>query len=512
MNAQQGTVDVVVNLDTPGPVISRHIYGHFAEHLGRCIYEGFWVGEDSEIDNVDGIRSDVVTALRGLRIPNLRWPGGCFADEYHWMDGVGPRQERPRMVNTHWGDVVENNHFGTHEFMKLCELLDTEPYISANVGSGTVRETSEWVEYLTRGDDAPMSLLRSQHGQKEPWRVKFFGIGNEPWGCGGRMTAEQYVALARQHATYARDHGHNSLCRIAAGASDDDYAWTETLMKHLTQGLGDRKPSDIFQAISFHFYTFSGAWADKGHATEFSRDEYWNTISKAQQITRILRGHTAVMDAYDPHQTVGLALDEWGTWWNVEEGTNPGFLYQQNTMRDALVAAVHFDAFHDFAERLTLANIAQTVNVLQAMVLTEGAELVLTPTYHVFEMSTGHHDAHRLDVRRKTASGTSTPGNHAEHTKVNVSTKDGALTITAANLDPDNTQNITLDLRGGTVSDLSGRVLHGSDVSDHNTPQAPQAVAPTPYRGATLVPYDRGAELTLSLPPASFVSLSAQLN
>ncbi|GAA4913456.1 alpha-N-arabinofuranosidase [Nesterenkonia rhizosphaerae] len=515
MPDQHSTASAVVNLDVPGPTISRHLYGHFAEHLGRCIYEGFWVGEESSIPHVDGIRSDVVEALRAIRIPNLRWPGGCFADEYHWKDGIGPREDRPQMVNTHWGDVVESNHFGTHEFMRLCELLGAEPYISANIGSGTVRETSEWVEYLTRGDQAPMSQLRSRHGRETPWNVTFFGIGNEPWGCGGQMTAEQYVAVARQHATYARNHGQNRLCRIAAGASDDDYAWTETLMKHLTKGLGDKRPADIFQAISFHFYTFSGTWADKGSATEFSGEEYWATITKAQQIREILAGHAAVMDAYDPHRTVGLALDEWGTWWNVEEGTNPGFLYQQNTMRDALVAAVHFDAFHAHAERLMLANIAQTVNVLQAMVLTDGHQMILTPTYHVFEMSVGHHDAQRLDVHWKRQP-TTTPGEEpadpaVDALTVNASVKDGVLTITAANLDPDQANTVELELRGAHLGTVSARVLTGETVSTHNTAAEPQAVAPRRFEDIETLLYDRGTQLNLTLPPASFITLCADI-
>lgn len=516
----------VVDLDTPGPTISRHLYGHFAEHLGRCIYGGFWVGEGSEIPNVEGIRADVVEALRALHIPNLRWPGGCFADEYHWADGIGPRQERPRMVNTHWGDVVEDNSFGTHEFMRLCELLGTEPYISANVGSGTVRETSDWVEYLTRAGEAPMSSLRSRHGREEPWSLSFFGIGNEPWGCGGNMTAEQYVAVARQHATYARNHGQNRLCRIAAGASDDDYAWTETLMKHITRGLGDHEPADIFQMISFHCYTFSGRWADKGHATRFSRDEHWTTMRKAQKVREIIAGHCAVMDAYDPTRKVGLALDEWGTWWNVEHGTELGFLFQQNTMRDALVAAVHFEAFHEHAERLRLANIAQTVNVLQAMLLTEDSQLILTPTYHVFEMSTGHHGAQRLDVRWRStgasrgnddalgaAASSAARGSEGnapeENVTVSASTKDGGLTVTAANLDPDAPVHLEVSLRGAEVGELTGRVLAGDDVADHNTPDRPDQVVPKPYDEARLQEDTHGQLLSLVIPPAGFVSLSA---
>lgn len=503
----------VVDLDLPGPTINRHLYGHFAEHLGRCIYEGFWVGEDSPVENINGIRADVVQALRALQIPNLRWPGGCFADDYHWMDGVGPRDQRPRMVNSHWGDVVENNHFGTHEFLKLCELIGAEPYISANVGSGTVRETSNWVEYLTRGDDSPMSTLRASHGRSEPWGVRFFGLGNEPWGCGGRMSAEQYVALARQHATYARNHGSNELYRIAAGAADDDYSWTETLMKQLSKRLGDTNPEDIFQAISFHYYTFSGSWSDKGQATSFTHDEHWTTMRKAQRVGKIIAGHRAVMDAYDPSGKIGLALDEWGTWWNVEPATNPGFLFQQNTMRDALVAAVHFEAFHEHAERLRLANIAQTVNVLQAMLLTEGSQLIRTPSYYVFEMSTGHHDARRLDIRwPRNRPVREVDGEEIATTSVTASTKDGTFTLTAGNLEPDTAQNVSLSLRGKRVGDIQARILVADEVAAYNCAESPDRVAPAAYTDFQLTSGEYGQQLQVSLPPASYLTLTADIS
>ncbi|WP_236030597.1 alpha-N-arabinofuranosidase [Paractinoplanes lichenicola] len=304
------TVEAVINVDVDGPRISRHLYGHFAEHLGRCVYGGFYVGEDSAIPNEGGIRLDVVEALRALRIPNLRWPGGCFADEYHWRDGVGPKKRRPVMVNTHWGGVEENNHFGTHEFMALCDLLGAEPYISGNVGSGTVREMSEWVEYLTRDGDSPMARLRKANGRDEPWRVRFWGLGNEAWGCGGSMTAEHYAQEARRYGTYCRDYGDNQLYKIAAGAAGADYAWTETLMKQLGHLGCQRIRSTGYRALSVHHYTLTGpTWEDKGSATVFDTEEYYTTMLAAAGIEEILAGHAAVMDAYDPGQTVGAGAD-----------------------------------------------------------------------------------------------------------------------------------------------------------------------------------------------------------
>lgn len=504
------TTTAVINLDVPGATISRHIYGHFAEHLGRCIYGGFWVGEDSDVPNEGGIRLDVVEALRALSIPNLRWPGGCFADDYHWRDGIGPREDRPRMVNSHWGDVVEDNSFGTHEFMKLCELLGAEPYVNGNVGSGTVREMSEWVEYLTRGDDSPMASLRRQNGQDEPWKVPFFGIGNEAWGCGGNMDAQHYASLARQYGTYVRNHGENQVYKIAAGANVDDYTWTETLMKALSCLGCSRTPNNFFQGLSLHYYTHTGPWEDKGDATSFTRDEYYLTMKRARRIEELVRGHAAIMDCYDPEKTVGLVVDEWGTWWNVEEGTNPGFLYQQNTLRDALVATVHLDVFHAFADRVAMANIAQTVNVLQAMILTDpdSGALVLTPTYHVFEMNTGHHDARRLDVHLKGDLPTrEVEGAALDLLSASASTKDGTALVSLSNLDAEGARTVVLDLRGREVSSFSARLLGASDVAAHNTPESPDAVAPVTHSGVR--PHALGLEV--DLPAHSYVTVSLEL-
>ncbi|MDR7110412.1 alpha-N-arabinofuranosidase [Microbacterium trichothecenolyticum] len=499
----------VVDLDVPGPVISRHLYGHFAEHLGRCIYGGFYVGEDSSIPHERGIRLDVVEALKGIGIPNLRWPGGCFADEYHWRDGIGPKESRPRMVNTHWGDVVENNHFGTHEFMDLCEMLGADAYVSGNVGSGSVQEMSDWVEYLTRDGDSPMASLRRENGRDEPWKVPFWGIGNEAWGCGGNFTAPQFASEARRYATFCRDHGDNKLYRIAAGASDDDVTWTTALMEALNCLGCQRDPKNIFQAISFHYYTLAGTWEHKGSATSFSTEDYYATMSKAQDIERVISAHARIMDAYDPGRKVGLVLDEWGTWWDVEEGTNPGFLYQQNTVRDALVAAVHFDAFHRNADRLVMANIAQTVNVLQAMLLTdaETGALVLTPTYHVFEMSRGHHDATSLAVHVLDApDAREADGRSLQVVSASASTTGSTALLSLSNLDAEASLSIEVDLRGRTVSSATARVLTGDSAAAHNTAEAPEAVAPV----ALDTELD-GGTLRVTLPAHSFATVSLEL-
>ena len=510
-----GPARVVIDLDLPGATISRHLYGHFAEHLGRCIYEGFFVGEDSTIPNTRGIRDDVVAALRALRIPNLRWPGGCFADDYHWKDGIGPREERPRMVNSHWGDIVEDNSFGTHEFMDLVELLDTEAYVNGNVGSGTVAEMSEWIEYLTRADDSPMASLRRENGRDEPWKVPYFGIGNEAWGCGGNMRAEDYAALARQYSTYVRDQGGdpgNTVTRIAAGASDDDFAWTEALMRGVKNLEGRDGEAGPYQAISMHYYTMSGPWEDKGSATEFSQEEWYRTLSRAARAEELVARHSTVMDHYDPHKKVGLVFDEWGTWWNVEPGTNPGFLYQQNTVRDALVASIHFDGFHRHADRLIMANIAQTVNVLQAMILTdpESGALVLTPTYHVFAMNAGHQDARALAAHvLLPEEPAEVDGRALPMISASASTTGATALVSLSNLDAAEPRTLVLDLRGRPVTGHTAQVLTGASPAAHNTPEQPDAVAPAELADVRELEHEGRLEVTL--PPHSFATVELQL-
>ena len=359
--------------------INKDIYGHFAEHLGRCIYEGIYVGENSKIPNVNGMRIDVVNALKDMGIPVLRWPGGCFADEYHWKDGIGDKANRKKMINTHWGGVVEDNSFGTHEYFELCRQLGCDTYINGNVGSGSVKEMNEWVEYMTFDGVSPMAELRKQNGSEKPWKINYFGVGNESWGCGGNMDPEYYGCLYKRYNTYVRDYNsNNKIKRIACGPNVDDYHWTREVMdkvKHHAQG------------ISLHYYTIPGdTWEHKGSATEFDTKEYYKTLAKAYRIEELINNHISVMNSVNPQQWVNLVVDEWGTWYDVEPGTNPGFLYQQNTMRDAMVAALTLNIFNKHSDRIMMANIAQTVNVLQAMILTDAQKMVLTPTYYVFKM------------------------------------------------------------------------------------------------------------------------------
>ena len=380
---------ITINPNRSVGTINPNIYGHFSEHLGRCIYGGIYVGEDSPIPNVNGMRTDVVEALKAIRIPVLRWPGGCFADEYHWRDGIGPKESRKRMVNTHWGHVVEDNSFGTHEFMELCRQLGCEAYITGNLGSGTIHEMSEWVEYLNSPGDSTVVRERWANGRKEPWSVKYWGVGNENWGCGGNMRAEYYADEYRRYQTYCRNYPGSSLFRVACGPNTDDYHWTEVLME---------RAGRFMDGLSLHYYSLTGPdWEKKGKALAFTRSEYYELLNRGAHMDTLIRNHDKIMDRFDPEKRVGLVVDEWGSWYLVEEGTNPGFLYQQNTMRDAILAALHLNIFNRHCDRVAMANLAQTVNVLQSVVLTEGDKLVLTPTWHVFDLYKEHQGAKLVD-------------------------------------------------------------------------------------------------------------------
>jgi alpha-N-arabinofuranosidase len=488
-------VAATLRADRPGAVVNRNIYGHFAEHLGRGIYEGIWVGPGSPIPNTRGIRNDVVAALKELRIPVLRWPGGCFADEYHWKDGIGPREKRPAMINTHWGGVVENNHFGTHEFMDLIELLGADAYVSGNVGSGSVQEMMEWVEYLTSGASSPMANLRRQNGRDKPWRVPYFAIGNENWGCGGTMRPEYYADLYRRYNTFIKNYDRERpIYRVACGSNGGDLNWTEVLMNQARRQMN---------GLSLHYYTLpTGNWGKKGSATVFGEDQWFSTLKRTLQMDEYITKHAAIMDKSDADRRVGLVVDEWGTWYDVEPGTEPGFLYQQNTLRDALAAALNFHIFHRHADRVVMANIAQTVNVLQAMILTDKEKMLRTPTYWVFEMFKVHQGGTSLPVELTSPDyafgGQAIPAVSASATR----TTDGkTVHLSLVNVNPHQPVTLAVTLTGGSFTAVSGRVLSGAAMQAHNTFAAPDTVKPTPFTGVTLA----GGTLSVSLPARSVV-------
>ncbi len=490
---------IIVYAQQKGSVIERDIYGHFSEHLGRCIYGGIWVGPDSPIPNIKGYRKDVVEALKKIRIPNLRWPGGCFADEYHWKDGIGPKEERKRMVNTHWGGVVEDNSFGTHEFMDLCELLDCKAYINGNVGSGTVQEMQEWVEYITFDGDSPMARLRAKNGREKPWKLPYFCVGNENWGCGGNMTAEHYANLYRNFQTYVRNYGKDKIYKIAGGPSVADYHWTEVLMREATR---------MMDGLSLHHYTFENGWNGKKPATVFDETGWFSTLKSAYYMDELLVNHSKIMDKYDPEKKVGLIVDEWGCWHDVEPGTNPGFLYQQNTLRDALVAGITLNCFNNRADRVKMANLAQLANVLQSPILTEGPDMVLTPTYHVLDMYKNHQGATHL------ATGLATPEyRHGTEAKgipaLSVSASraaSGEITVTITNADPNRPATVPVSVAGAEtpVTKARAEILTSDRMNAFNDFQNPNALTAKPFAVAA----PKNGVIELDMPPMSVVTVT----
>lgn len=471
--------------------INRDIYGHFSEHLGRCIYEGLYVGENSSIPNVNGMRCDVVNALKEIRIPVLRWPGGCFADEYHWKDGIGPKENRKKMINTHWGGVIEDNSFGTHEFFELCRQLGCEAYVNGNVGSGTVQEMSEWVEYMTFDGVSPMADLRKANGQDKPWKVKYFGVGNENWGCGGHMLPEFYADQFRRYETFVRDYNGNShIYRVACGANGFDFNWTEVLMK---------KAASRIDGISLHYYTVPGDWGHKGSALSFTDDEYYTTVEKAYRMEELVRRQSEVLNRYDPEKRIGLIVDEWGTWYDVEEGTNPGFLYQQNSMRDAIVAGLTLNIFNKHSDRVRMANIAQTINVLQSMILTDGEEMLLTPTYFVFKMFADHGE-NTLLGSFSTSRNISENGDLPQIVESASITDDGTIISTVVNTSMSESAEVRCQVADFEASEITAEILCG-DAHDHNSFDKRDAVGIKEFKGFETL--NDGFKATL--PPCSVV-------
>ncbi|MEQ5809791.1 alpha-N-arabinofuranosidase [Alteromonas sp. NFXS44] len=469
-------VTISANLQDRGAVINKDIYGQFAEHLGHGIYEGLWVGEDSEIPNTKGFRNDVVGALKDIKVPLIRWPGGCFADEYHWREGIGPKDERPVKVNTHWGGVEETNAVGTHEFFDLAELIGADVYINGNLGSGTVQEMAEWVEYMTSDKNSTLANERRANGREEPWDIKYFGIGNESWGCGGHMDPDYYVNLYRQYATFIKTPKGKRPLLVGSGGDTDNTEWTDVLSANIDRNM---------DGISYHFYTLpTSDWQKKGHATEFDNAMWFKTMERTYRMETYLKNNIDIMDKNDPDGKLGFYVDEWGTWYDAEEGREPGFLYQQNTLRDAVVTAVNLNLFHEYARRVHMTNIAQMVNVLQAMILTDGANMVKTPTYHVYGMYTVFQDAtsipFKLDTSRYSMNGEDLPavtGSLAMGT-------DGHMYLALVNMDPTEDADIDLNFDGKVNKTLSGSILTAGNITAKNTFDDQHNLEPKPFKAS----------------------------
>jgi alpha-N-arabinofuranosidase len=488
-----------VFLDHIGATINRNIYGHFAEHLGTCIYGGIWVGPESKIPNTAGLRNDTVAALRDLSPPVLRWPGGCFADDYHWCDGVGPPSQRPRRVNRHWGQVIETNAFGTDEFITFCRMIGAEPYVCANVGSGTPAEMSDWIEYCNATADTTLVKKRKANGAAEPHGVSYWGIGNENWGCGGSLDPEDYCGLFKRFSTFATGLGGVPPFRIACGPCGNDLAWTHRFFEKLGGRLG------LIEGFAPHLYQGSA-----GMSTTFTDAEYYDLTSRYIDMERLICQQRAAMDGYDPDRRVGLIVDEWGVW---HADATPGFLYQQNTMRDAVVAAAILDTFNRHADKVVMANIAQTVNVLQAMILTEGETLALTPTYHVYRMYREHQGAQLVFSELESDVISAYPDRQDRPAAApvligSVSKQERTLTITLVNRHLTEPRVADIRLIGsGAVKRASGTVLTADSPQAHNPPGAPAGVEPT-----DLTITATGSRFEQLLSPCSVVRLRVDLD
>ncbi len=492
----QTTINLSAADNPKAPVISKYIYSHFAEHLGRGIYDGFFVGDTSKIPNTNGVRNDVIAALKKMKIPALRWPGGCFADTYHWKDGVGPKDKRPAMINKWWGGTVEDNSFGTNEFLNMCEVLGADPYISGNVGSGTVQELSDWVNYVSSDSKNPMSDLRKANGREKPWNVKFWGIGNEAWGCGGNMTPEYYANEFRKYSTFMTSWNNDSkIYRVASGASVDDYHWTETLMKNI--------PRDLIEGIALHHYAIID-WSHKSSATKFSKEEYFKTMKSTLFMDTLVAKHSAILDKYDPQKKVGLVVDEWGGWYDVEPGTNPGFLYQQNSMRDAMIAGSTLNIFNNHCDRVRMANLAQCINVLQSVILTQGDKMILTPTYYVMQMYNVHQNATLLPVAIASENYVLGSGKLPAISASASRDKDGIVHITLVNIDPDKTHKISINVSGKKFIKVTGSVLASASVNDYNSFEDPKKIQPKTFKDVDL----KNDGIAINMPSASVVVLT----
>ncbi len=495
-------IEIVVDAQKPGPVINKDIYGQFAEHLGHGIYEGIWVGPDSKIPNTKGWRNDVVGALKNLKVPLVRWPGGCFADEYHWREGIGPRNQRPVKMNTNWGGVEENNAVGTHEFFDLVELLGADAYVNGNLGTGTPQEMAEWLEYMTGEGKSTLAELRRKNGRDKPFRVHYFAVGNEAWGCGGNMTPEYYTNLYNQYASFLKTPENNRPKLIASGGTGDDTRWSDYLSANIKANWSLR-----VDGISFHYYTIpTGEWKVKGAATGFPENEWISTLQQTLRMDGFITENKKALDKNDPEKKIGFYVDEWGTWYDVEKGENPGFLYQQNSLRDAVVAALNFNIFHKHADRVHMTMIAQMVNVLQAMILTDKDKMILTPTYHAFEMYQPFQNATSLPTSINNPRQYSLGVNSIQEVSASAARgKDGKLYLALVNTNPKQAVDVAVNIAGEKISGVKGRVLTSAAMDAHNTFDKPETIKPAVFNAQA-----KGGKLSIKLPAKSVMVVAVE--
>jgi alpha-L-arabinofuranosidase len=499
------TTTIEIHADRSGATINKNVYGQFSEHLGSGIYGGIFVGETSPIPNTRGFRNDVIAALKELKVPMVRWPGGCFADEYHWRDGIGSRDKRPVRINTNWGGVPESNAFGTHEFFDFVEMIGADAYVNANVGTGSPQEAAQWLEYMTGDQDTTLAKERKVNGRDKPWKVSIYAMGNETWGCGGNMRPDYYADVYNQYTTFMKAQPGAMPELLASGDHDDQTVFTNALMKNM-RGRMD--------ALSLHYYTILGPnWESKDTAIGFSEAGWINTLANTLKMEGFIKKQDAILSDFElkrfgsaPHKKMGLYVDEWGTWYKPDPGSNPGFLVQQNTLRDAVVAAANFNIFHKYADRVRMTAIAQTINVLQAMILTDGRKMILTPTYHVFHMYKPFQDAVSLPIDIKTGDYKYDKWSVPQVSASAARAKDGSIVIGLVNLDSQKPAGVSAVITGAQVGQVKGEVLTSGAIDAHNTFEIPDAIHPVAYDGAKL----DGNTLIVTLPAKSVVVLKLQ--
>ena len=497
--AADAAIRATATVDTSarGVQIAPEIFGQFAEELGRGIEDGIWVGPRSSIPNIHGYRRDVVQALQRLHVPVVRWPGGCYADTYHWRNGIGPRDKRPVTINYSWGGVEQSNQFGTHEYFDFAELIGSKTYLSVNVGSGTPAEARDWVEYVSSPLHSTVADERRANGRDKPWKLDYVGLGNEMWGCGGDQSAEEASAIMRRFATYLQIGPK----LIASGASDRDYHWTEVLMR----AEGPYHAPSPFYGVSLHYYTVpTGNWDHKGSAIGFPESEWASTLARTRALEDMIEHHEAIMDKADPQKKVGLMVDEWGTWYDPAPGSNPAFLVQENTLRDALVAATNFHIFMRHADRVRMANIAQMVNVLQSMIRTDGPRMVLTPTYYAFLMYRPFQGATAIPVNVSTPNYTIGSETVPAIDVTAARGADGTTYVGLINADPNQPADVSLSLPGSAQRRVTGELLTGAKMDSRNDFGQAEQVRTVPFSSARW----SGGTLDVSMPAKSVVVLT----
>jgi alpha-N-arabinofuranosidase len=502
--------------------INRNIYGHFTEHLGSCIYDAMWVGEGSAIPNQNGLRKDTIEALKRIRAPIIRWPGGCFADQYHWRDGVGPREKRPRIWNIWWGRD-EGNAFGTDEFIQYCRLSGAAPYLCVNVGSGSPQEALDWLEYCNGKESTTVTSLRAANGHPEPYNVRYWSVGNESWGCGGNFDAESYAREYARYVTYLNRYADRGTVEfVACGDFRDD--WNQKFFETLLKRPGARGQVRGVNHLSVHHY-FRG---ELGQATEFTDEQYYRALAGVSVLEGYIEETIGLIQHYTtPQNRIGIALDEWGIWHPVPSTGAQG-LWQSNTLRDALLAAVTFNSLNSYGDAVSMANIAQTFNVLQCIAFTKGDKLALTPTYHVFDLYQPHMDAMALKTVVDSPTYTLKPltqlppqflallGGRGETTRtylsasasLNEAQKQICLTLVNQHLTEPMEVEIQIPgldspgVRGGTLRELTS-----GNVRDENTLEKPEVVRPSAPKQLTV----QGNKFTQLVPPHTAQALVLQV-